>query len=245
MNNKGRKSLAMIIIVVIFGASIGITKNRIYMRMEADKPKTSVQTTVNTKSGKTSNSEGTTKSTTADDKKGLSIASTALHCRAGALKLNRIYDSSSEAQGTSTVAVGDMKQGATASIACSAVTPALISATGQTVNAGSINILCSDGQVVVTSSSCSAPPPPPPPVVAEEPPAPAPSPAPTTPTVDPAWAQTGCGTDCTTNAVSVCTRRQGKDNGSVTYNVHQCKNGQFLWKVKGKADACYAKNMCN
>lgn len=78
-----------------------------------------------------------------------------IHCRAGGVKIGTFYNQPAKWDlGYSTVPVQELKNGATAKLACTSVSPALINDYNKPVKQGDIVVACNEGVLTVASANC-------------------------------------------------------------------------------------------
>lgn len=141
MKNRGHVGIALVLaLATFFVASLSLSRNKgsnnYYKKFQADAP------------GK-ENPGGTTPPPPS------SAAAGGLHCRAGGLKIGTYYNQEARwADGYSTVAVKELKDGSTETVACTSVLPPLLNEFNKPVKEGSITVVCNAGVLKVQGSNC-------------------------------------------------------------------------------------------
>lgn len=212
-------------ILAILGVSLSsLGGNRWESRMT--KPSSSgTKSTVNLVSGKKVNEDGTQSAATPVPAAVASYGEGTLHCRDTVLKLNTNFENPAAA-GVSEVRIAELNHLASKVYNCVDIKPSLVSNAGQVVNAGTMTVKCTNGQLSVTASNCTAPTPPPAtptptPAATVDPNAPAATPAP-----PPGYPNASCSSWC--SATKSCTRTGGKGAGQTKVNYRSCQNGQYI-----------------
>lgn len=224
----------MLAILGVSLSSVG-QSNRWEKRMTKDTVQ-GEKSTVNLRSGKKTLENGTQSAATPAPAGVADYGDGTLHCRDTLLKLNTHFENPAAA-GVSELAIPEMGHGASRAYNCVDIKPALISNAGQLVNAGTMTVKCTNGQLGVVASNCTAPTPPP----ATPTPTSTATPTGPTPTPPPGNSVQACSSYCSDSIVS-CTRMGGK-NTEITYQFRTCQNGQVYFtktsKCGSKPTNCY------
>ncbi|MBS1970477.1 MAG: hypothetical protein JSU04_09215 [Bdellovibrionales bacterium] len=225
----------MLAIIGVSASSVG-QSNRWEKRMTKDTVQ-GEKSSVNLRSGKKTLENGTQSAATPAPAGVADYGDGTLHCRDTLLKLNTHFENPAAA-GVSELAIPEMGHGASRAYNCVDIKPALISNAGQFVNAGTMTVRCTNGQLAVVASNCTAPTPPP----STPTPTPAATATPGTGPTPTAGNNTpACNSYCS-DKIASCTRMGGK-NMEVTYQYRTCQNGQVYFtktdKCGSKPTACY------
>jgi hypothetical protein len=150
-----------------------------------------------------------------------------LHCRDTILKLNTHFENPAAA-GVSELAIPEMNHGASRAYNCMDIKPALVSNAGYAVNAGTMTVKCTNGQLGVVASNCTAPTPPP----STPTPTPAGTPNPGTGPTPTAGNNTpACNSYCS-DTIYQCSRMTVKQTMNTT-PYRTCLNGQVYFTKTG------------
>lgn len=214
-------------VLAILGVSFSsLGGNRWESRMT--KPSSSgTKSTVNLRSGKKVNEDGTQSAATPVPAAVIEAGEGTLHCRDAVLKLNTNFENPAAA-GVSEIKIAELGHGAIKTFNCVDIKPSLMSNAGQAVNAGTLTVKCSNGQLAVSASNCTAPTPPPAtptPTPPNDPGTGSSTPVPT-PTPPPGYPNASCNSWCSAN--KSCTRTGGKGAGQTQVTYRTCQNGQYL-----------------
>lgn len=224
----------MLAILGVSLSSVG-QSNRWEKRMTKDTVQ-GEKSTVNLRSGKKTLENGTQSAATPAPAGVADYGDGTLHCRDTLLKLNTHFENPAAA-GVSELAIPEMGHGASRAYNCVDIKPALISNAGQLVNAGTMTVKCTNGQLGVVASNCTAPTPPP----ATPTPTSTATPTGPTPTPPPGNSVQACSSYCS-DTIASCTRMGGK-NTEMTYQYRTCQNGQVYFTKTGKCGSkptnCY------
>lgn len=217
-------------ILAILGVSLSsLGGNRWESRM-VKQSSSGTKSTVNLSSGKKINEDGTQAAATPVPAAVVSYGEGTLHCRDAVLKLNTNFENPAAA-GVSEVKIAELGHGATKTFNCVDIKPSLVSNAGQAVNAGTMTVKCSNGQLGVSASNCTAPTPPPatPTPTPPSDPTGGSTPVPTpvgTPTPPPGYPNGNCSSWCSAN--KSCTRTGGKGASQTQVTYRTCQNGQYF-----------------
>lgn len=213
--------------LAVLGMSVSsLGGNRWESRMT--KPNSSgTKSTVNLRSGKKVNEDGTQSAATPAPAAVAEYGEGTLHCRDTVLKLNTNFENPA-ATGVSEVRIAEMNHNTSKVYNCVDIKPSLVSGAGTTVNAGTMTVRCTNGQLAVTASNCTAPTPPP------TTPTPSPTVDPNAPaaTPPPGYPNSNCSSWCSGN--KSCLRAGGKGTSERTVNYRSCQNGQYINLGTGK-----------
>jgi hypothetical protein len=216
----------MLAILGVSLSSVG-QSNRWEKRMTKDTVQ-GEKSTVNLRSGKKTREDGTQSAATPAPAGVADYGEGTLHCRDTILKLNTNFENPAAA-GVSELAIPEMNHGASKAYNCVDIKPSLVSNAGYAVNAGTMTVKCTNGQLGVVASNCTAPTPPPATPTPTPPgatPTPGTGPTPTAGNNTPA-----CSSYCS-DTVITCTRMSGK-NTQTTYKYRTCLNGQAYFTKSG------------